>query len=181
MTETETELQLKVWKDLAINKQMLMNAAASALQLDNNCTPDALKQAIEANIKRTSEAELETRKAQEQAKLDVAAAEKKLAERQKALDAVEARLAKALTDQEKLQQQITIDRTNNDRQLKKLKDSLAEKERALKTISTTLSDSPENVVKKLKTLRKQKMDEADARKTAEQALSALRKEHQKLE
>jgi len=181
VTETEAELQLKVWKELAINKQILMNAAASALQLDKDCTSDELKLALESTIKRSTEAELEASKAQEQARLDVAAMDQKLAESQKALAAVEARLAEAQADQQKLQQQIINDRTNNERQLKKLKDSLAEKERAIKAISTALSDTPENVVKKLKTLKKQKMDESNARKKAEQALSALRKEKQKLE
>jgi chromosome segregation ATPase len=181
VTEIEAELQLKVWKELAINKQILMNAVASALQLDKDCTSDELKLALEATIKRSTEAELEVSKAREQAKLDVAAVDRKLAESQKALAAVEARLTEVQADQQKLQQQIINDRSSNERQMKKLKDSLAQKERALKTISTTLSDSPENVVKKLKTLRKQKMDESDARKKAEQALTALRKEKQKLE
>ncbi len=181
MTETEAELQLKVWKELAISKQVLMNAAASALNLNKDCTPDELKLALEATTKRSIEAELEVSKAQEKARLDVAAVEQKLADSQKALNAVEARLAEAQADQQKLQQQIINDHNNNERQLKKLKDSLAEKERALKAISTTLSDTPENVVKKLKTLRKQKLDESDARKKTEQALSALRKEKQKLE
>jgi hypothetical protein len=181
VTETEAELQLKVWKELAISKQILMNVVASALQLDKDCTSDELKLALEATVKRSIEAELKVSKAQEQTRLDVAAVEQKLAESQKARHAVEARLAEAQADQQKLQQQIIHERTNNERQLKKLKDSLAEKERALKAISTTLSDSPEKVVKKLKTLRKQKMDESDARKKTEQALTALRKEKQKLE
>jgi colicin import membrane protein len=181
VTETETELQLKVWKELAISKQILMNAAASALNLSKDCTPDELKLALEATIQRSKDAELAASKAREQAGLDVAAVEQKLAKSQKALNTVEARLSEAQADQQKLEQQIVNDHANHERQVKKLKDSLAEKERALKAISTTLSDTPENVVKKLKTLRKQKMDESDARKKAEQALSSLRKEKQKLE
>ncbi|MES9928753.1 MAG: hypothetical protein ABW158_11615, partial [Candidatus Thiodiazotropha sp. 6PDIVS] len=41
--------------------------------------------------------------------------------------------------------------------------------------------TPENVLKKLKGLKKQKLDESEARRKAEEALSTLRKEKQKLE
>ena len=181
MAETEAELQLRVWKELAISKQMMMMAATDALKLDKDCTPEELKQALEATIKRSIEAELEVSNAQEQAKLAVAAVEQTLAETRKSLEAVEAALAETQASEQKLQQQIVTDRTNHGLQLKKLKDSLAEKERAIKAISKILSDTPENVAKKMKTLKKQKMDESDARKKAEAALSALRKEKQKLE
>ncbi len=181
VAETDAELQLRVWKELAISKQVLMRAATDALKLDPNCSQEELKEALEATIKRSAEAELEVSRAQEQAKLAVAAVEKKLAETKKSLDVSEAALTEARTNQEKLQQQIANERNNHALELKKIKDSLAEKERALKTISTTLSDTPENVVKKLKALKKQKMDESDARKKAEEAISTLRKEKQKLE
>jgi colicin import membrane protein len=181
VAETDAELQLRVWKDLAISKQVLMMAATDALKLDANCTPQELKLALEATIQRSIEAELDVSKAQEQAKLDVAAVEQKLADSKKALDAVEATLAEAQANLQKLQQQLINERTSNEVQLKKLKESVAEKERAIKAISITLSDTPENVVKKLKTLKKQKMDESDARKKAEEVISTLRKEKQKLE
>lgn len=181
MTETEAELQLRVWKELAISKQVLMLAATDALKLDKNCTPEALKQALEATIKRSTEAELELSSAQEQATLAVAAVEQQLAKSKKIQEAVEAALAEAQATVQQLQQQLVTERTYHGQQLKKLKEQLAEKERAIKTISTTLSDTPENVVKKLKTMKKQKMDESEARKKAEEALATLRKEKQKLE
>lgn len=181
MAETEAELQLRVWKELAVSKQILMRAATDALKLDPNCSQEELKAALEATIKRSVDAELEVSKAKEQAKLAMAEVEKQLAESKKALNTVQAALAEAQANQEKLQQQITNDRNIHAVESKKLKDSLAEKERALKAINTTLSDTPENVVKKMKALKKQKMDESDARKKAEEALSALRKEKQTLE
>ncbi|MCW8839498.1 MAG: hypothetical protein OQL05_03315 [Gammaproteobacteria bacterium] len=181
MAAPDTDVQLKVWKELAISKQVLMNAATAALKLDKECSQEELKQALETTISRAAEAEAEINKIQEQASLDIVAVEKKLAESQKALSEVEASLAEAQENQQKLEQKLTNERANNERQQKKLKESLAEKERAIKAITTTLSDKPENVVKKLKTLKKQKMDESDARKKAEQALSVLRKEKQQLE
>lgn len=181
MTAPDTDLQLKVWKDLAINKQVMMNAATKALKLDKDCSLQELKQALEAVISRAAEAEAEIKKAQEEAELAVAAVEQKLAESQKALQDVEASLAEAQANQQELERKLTNERANNEHQQKTLKESLAEKERAIKAITTILSDKPENVVKKMKTLKKQKMDEADARKKAEQALSTLRKENQQLE
>ena len=181
MAETEAELQLRVWKELAISKQVLMMAATDALKLDKDCSPEELKLALEATIKRAVAAELNVSKAQEEARLSIAAVEQVLAETKKSLVAVEVTLAEVQASEQKLQLQLTNDRANHAQQLKKLKDSLAEKERAIKVISTTLSDTPENVVKKLKTLKKQKMDESDARKKAEEMILSLRKEKQKLE
>ncbi|MCU7886748.1 MAG: hypothetical protein KZQ82_21380, partial [Candidatus Thiodiazotropha sp. (ex Lucinoma annulata)] len=125
MTDTEVELQLRVWKELAISKQMLMMAATDALKLDKNCDPEELKLALEATIKRSTKAELELSNAQEQAKLAVAAVEQHLAESQKSLQAVEADLAEAQANVQQLQQQLITDRTNHGQQLKKLKEQLA--------------------------------------------------------
>ena len=45
-------------------------------------------------------------------------------------------------------------------------------------VNAALADTPENVVKKLKALRKEKQDEADGRRTAEANMATLRKEKQ---
>ena len=55
MTASDTDVQLKVWKDLAISKQMLMNAAITALKLDKDCSQEELKQALETTISRAAE------------------------------------------------------------------------------------------------------------------------------
>jgi colicin import membrane protein len=181
VAETELQLQLKVWKDLAISKQMLMRAATDALQLDPDCSQEELKLELEAAIKRAIEADVKVGKAQEQAATAMAALEKKLADSQKAVDAAEAAQAEALANQQTLQQQITDLRTETANEVKSLKERLAEKERALKAINTALSDTPENVVKKLKALNKQKKDESDARKQVEEQAATLRKDKNKLE
>ena len=56
-----------------------------------------------------------------------------------------------------------------------------EKQNKLKAISKSLADTPENVVRKLKTLKKQKMDEAKLRGQAETRIQSMRKENSKLE
>ncbi|VAW89209.1 hypothetical protein MNBD_GAMMA17-1017, partial [hydrothermal vent metagenome] len=53
---------------------------------------------------------------------------------------------------------------------------IAKKERTVKAINKALADTPENVVKKLKALKKQKMDETSARKVVEGEAATLRKE-----
>jgi colicin import membrane protein len=181
VAENDLELQLKVWKELAISKQVMMRGATDALKLDPNCTQEELKQALEAAVKRSIEADVDISKAQEQAKLAISVVEKQLADNKKALDLAEAARAEALANYEKLQQQMIDERNQAANELKKLKDSLAEKDRSLKAINTALSDTPENVVKKLKALKKEKMDESNARKQAEEVSSTLRKEKQKLE
>lgn len=181
MAETDLELQLKVWKDLAISKQVLMRAATDALKLDPNCTQEELKAALDNAIKRYIEADISVSKAQEQAKVAIATMEKKLADSEKARNMADAARAENLAKLEKFEQQMTAERTQHASEAKKLKDTVAEKERALKAINTALADTPENVVKKLKALKKEKMDEADARKEAAAAAAALRKDKQKLE
>lgn len=181
MAEADLELQLKVWKDLAISKQVLMRAATDALKLDPNCSQEELKSALDNAIKRYIEADISVNKAQEQAKVAIATMEKKLADSEKARNLAEAARAETLATLEKFEQQMVAERAQHASEVKKLKDAVAEKDRAMKAINTALADTPENVVKKLKALKKEKMDEADARKEAVAANATLRKEKQTLE
>lgn len=181
MSETEMELQLKVWKDLAISKQVLMRAATDALKLDPNCSQEELKSALDNAIKRYIEADISVSKAQEQAKVAISTMEKKVADSEKARNIAEAARAETLAQQQKVEQQIAAERINTANEVKKVKERMAESERALKAINAALADTPENVLKKMKALKKEKMDEADARKEVVAANAALRKDMQKLE
>ena len=65
----DVDVQLKVWKDLAISKQILMGAATDALGLNSECTTAELKTALSEAIKRAREADItiqETRSHAEQ-------------------------------------------------------------------------------------------------------------------
>lgn len=181
MDQAEFELQLKVWKDLAISKQMLIDAATDALKLSADCTTDELREALDNAIKRSIEADNRVAAAEEQAKVAVSALEKKMAESEKAQAYAEEEKSKALEELEATKQAMTAARTANAEEVKKAKAQVTEKEKAIKTIKNALGDSPENVVKKLKTLKKQKTDEATARKRAEDDARSLRKEKQQLE
>jgi hypothetical protein len=76
--KAQLELQLKVWKDLAISKQMLMRTASDALKLDPTCTAEELKQALDDVIRKIAKADADVIQAQEQAKQAIAATERKL-------------------------------------------------------------------------------------------------------
>ena len=174
----EYELQLKVWKDLAISKQMLMRSAAAALKLDPNCTQEELKDALESVLKKISEAESSVRTAREQAKTTISQLEEKLTISVKAHSAAQNEAAELLKYKENTVVQLAAERAAAAKELQKLKDRVAEKEKALKAINSALADTPENVLKKMNTLKKQRQEEADARRDVEVSFQTLRKEKQ---
>jgi colicin import membrane protein len=179
--QAQLELQLKVWKDLAISKQILMRTAAIALKLDPDCSQDELKEALESNVKKIAEAEEKVKQVQEEAKQAVSSLEKKLAAVTQSEAAAQAQVGQLQAAQERAAQELTIERANVAKEIQKLKGLLAEKEKQLKAINTALSDTPENVLKKMKLLQKQKQEEADARRQVESALNSLRSEKRKVD
>ena len=181
MDQAQLELQLKVWKELAISKQVLMRGAAEALKLDPNCSHDELKEALENVLKKIAAAEATVAETREQAKQQVATLEQKLMAAAKAQKTAETRAAELQKTLENTTQAIAVERSSTANELKKLKQSLAEKEKEIKAINTALSDTPENVLKKMSALRKERRAEADLRKQEEATANALRADKRKLE
>jgi chromosome segregation ATPase len=176
--QAQLELQLKVWKELAISKQMLMRSATDALKLDPNCSQDELKVALDAVIKKIAEADSSVAVARQEAKLAIAEMEKKLQVAEKARTAAEATAEEVRLAHENASKQMEIERANFTKEMQQMKSFVAEKDKAVKAINAALADTPENVVKKLKALRKEKQDEADGRRQAEATMGTLRKEKQ---
>lgn len=176
MDQAEFELQLKVWKDLAISNQVLIKTATDALGLDPDVSRDTLKRELETGVKKIIEAEASVGSAQEQAGLAIAVMEKKMEQSEKARNIAEARAAETQEAKEDSESAMALERETHFKTMKKLNAQLAEKEKALKAINKALADTPENVVKKLKILKKQKMDETAARKVVEGEAATLRKE-----
>jgi len=177
----ELELQLEVWKDLAISKQMLIGAAAEALGISSDCSMEDIKGAFEKATKRATDADATIAAAK-------AAAEKSVSEMQAKVKESDIAHAKAMDDSEvaheaKLaaEHRVNAGREANSDALKKAKIEIADKDKALKQIKKVLHDSPENVIKKLKMLKKEKMDEGNLRKKAEEDARKQRKEKQKAE
>jgi hypothetical protein len=169
---------LKVWKDLAISKQMLMRSAAQALKLDPNCSQDDLKQALDSVLEKIAISESSVRVAREQAKVTITELEQKLTASIKAHKAVEAEAAELTKFKENTVAQLASERALAAKEMQKLKDRIAEKDKSLKAINTALADTPENVLKKMNTLKKQRQEEADARRVVEASFQTLRKEKQ---
>ena len=178
MEQAQLELQLKVWKELAISKQVLMRTATDALKLDPNCSQDELKVALETFIRKISKADAEVVQAREQAKQAIAELEKKLAVTERAQVVAEGSAAELKAKLENMTQEIAIERAAAAKEQQKLKTQLAEKEKALKAINTALADTPENVLKKMNAFKKQRQDEADARREVEASFQTLRREKQ---
>ena len=176
MSQTQQDLQLKVWKELAISKQILMRAATEALKLDPECTQEELKEALEGALKKAAKADTDLFNAKEEAKVAITALEKKVAATEASLAIAQKAAAEAQAAHEDAVQQVANQRAAAARELQKVKDQLTERDKALKAINTALADTPENVLKKLSTLKKQKQEEADVRRQVESALNALRTE-----
>lgn len=174
--QAQHELQLKVWKELAISKQVLMRSAAEALKLDPDCSQEELRGALDSALKKVAAADASVVQAQEQARKSIALMEAKLAATEKIKAAAEATVADLQAKQDRATQQMATDRAGAVKELQKFKDGLTEKDKALKAINAALADTPENVIKKMKALRKEKQDEADARRQVEASLATLRKE-----
>ena len=177
----DVDIQLQVWKDLAISKQVLMSAATDALGLDAECSTEELKIALDKAIQRANEADINIKQTREQADAEISAMREQLEAAQKAQREAEAKVENSDKARSAAEHQLNAGKADNAEALKKAKAEVAKKSNELKAISKALADTPENVVKKLKQLKKQKMDEANAKKDVEKKLQSLRKDHGKLE
>lgn len=181
MNQTDIDIQLKVWKDLAISKQVLMGAATDALGLDAACSTDELKSAMNKAIQQAKEADIIVINTRERAEKEVSEMKAQVASSEQARVDAEEQIAGAVKARETAERQLAAGRSENAEVLKKARAEVADKQNKLKAISKALADTPENVVKKLKTLKKQKMDESKLRTQTESRLLSTRREKTKLE
>ena len=177
----DVDVQLKVWKDLAISKQILMGAATDALGLDAECSSEELKGALNQAIERARDADINIQETRSNAERQIAEFREKVEVAEAARAEAEARVETAEKAREQAERQLAAGKADNAEALKKARAEVAEKQNRLKAISKALADSPENVVRKLKTLKKQKMDESRARGQVESSLQKTRKQVSKLE
>ncbi len=177
----DVEVQLQVWKDLAISKQILMGAATDALGLNAECTTEELKAALNEAIQRAKDADLNIQETRSHAEQQIVEFRNQAETAEKARAEAEEKVAAAIKAREQAERQLATGKADNAEALKKARAEVTDKQNKLKAISKALADTPENVVRKLKTLKKQKMDEAKLRAQAESRLQSMRKEKAKLE
>ena len=176
VSQTDSEQQLRIWKDLAISKQMLMNEAASALKLRDDFSAEELREALDHAVARARDADKDMAETRSKAEQEVAEMQQTVRATEKARADAEAARDAANEAREKAEQQLENGRRDNAEALKKAKRQVEDKQKELKAINQALADTPENIVKKLKQLKKQKLDEGNARKVAEDSVRKLRKE-----
>jgi colicin import membrane protein len=181
VNQTDNDIQLQVWKDLAISKQILMGAATDALGLDATCTTDELKAAMNKAIQQAKDADITVITTRERAERDVAEMKQQVADSEQERIETEAKIDAAVKARETADRQLAAGRAENAEALKKARAEVTEKQNKLKAISRSLADTPENVVKKLKTLKKQKLEESKLRTQTEGKLQSTRKEKAKFE
>lgn len=180
-SENELDQQLKIWKDLAITKQMIMNEAASALRLKGEWTQEELREALEAAIAKAKQADETVTKTRNEADASIAEMQEKVRKSEKALSEAMAKIKDAEEAKDAAERQLLNGRKDNSDSLKKAKLQVEDKQRELKAINQALADTPENVVKKLKTLKRQKHEEATARTKAEEQNRKYKKQTKELE
>lgn len=177
MSQSDSDQQLRIWKDLAIGKQMLMNEAASALKLQDDFTADDLREALNHAVKRARDADADIAAAENRATDEIASMQAVVKQTEKAKKHAEAERDDARAGTEAADAALAAGRADNSDAVKKAKREVEAKQKELKAINTALADTPENIVKKLKQLKKQKLDEANARKVAEDAMRKLKKDN----
>jgi len=180
VSETKDEIQLQVWKDLALSKQLLANEVIKALDLDSTATATDIKASLNKLIDRARHADDSIRDARRRADESINDLRNELKTSEKARKTAEEAINDTVAKREAAENALAVGRENNSDALKKAKADLERKDRQLKSINSALADTPENVVKKLKNLKKQKMDENAARKTAEGSVRTLKKEKKEL-
>ncbi len=180
MSQTTEDIQLQVWKDLALSKQLLANEVIKALDLDTTVSAAQLKDALNKLIDRANHADVNIKSAREKADASINEIRTEFKQSEKARLKAEGAIDDAIAAKESAEKALAAGREMNTAALKKAKDELGRKEKELKTINSALADTPENVVKKLKTLKKQKLEENNARKAAEAMARTQKKEIKEL-
>jgi len=180
VSQTTEDIQLQVWKDLALSKQLLANEVIKALDLDTTATAAKLKEALNKLIDRANHADKNIQSAREKADASINEIRNEFKASEKARLKAESAIDEANAARAAAENALSAGRESNSGSVRKAKEELAKKERELKNINAALADTPENVVKKLKTLKKQKLEENTARKAAEAMSRTQKKEIKEL-
>ncbi len=177
----QSALDLDVWKEIAIAKQILIKTATDARGIDPECSDTEFKTALEIGIRQITDAESKVSIANKENQTALDAINKSLTSTEKARAELETAHGELLKEKQALDSLLESTRKTSTEDLIKINQQLEVKVKALKTINVTLADTPENVVKKLKALNKKKLDETNAKKRAEDELRAIKKEKQQLQ
>ncbi|MGD8840987.1 MAG: hypothetical protein PVI70_15395, partial [Gammaproteobacteria bacterium] len=127
----DVDIQLKVWKDLAISKQILMGAATDALGLDAECSTEELKQALDEAIKRARDADINIQETRSQAEQQVARYRQQAETAEKARQEADSKVEAAVKAREQAEHQLAQGKEDNAAALKKARAEVSEKQNQL--------------------------------------------------
>jgi len=113
VSQDENEQQLRIWKDLAISKQLLMNEAASALKLEDDFGADELREALNHAIKRARDADADIAAARNRASEEVANMQAEVKKTEKARKEAESQRDKALEEKQGAEASLETGRNDN--------------------------------------------------------------------
>jgi chromosome segregation ATPase len=172
----DVDIQLQAWKDLAISKQVLMNSVTKALGLTDKCSNEELRSALDKTLERADKADINIKKVRDETDRELAEMREQLKVAQKGHKEAEQKLEASEKARAAAEHQLKAGKADNAEALKKAKAEVANKQKELKAINKVLADTPENVVKKLRQLKKQRLEEANAKNAVEKQLQSIRKE-----
>jgi chromosome segregation ATPase len=172
----QSAIDVDVWKEIAISKQMLIRSATDALGLDPECSEEEFKAALEKGLKEIAAADTKVATAKVEIQQTIDDLTENLESTQKTLKTTNEELAAAKAEIEKLRGVIEADRKVSSEEIKKLKGQVDEKSKALKNVNTILGDTPQNMAKKIKALNKKKHEDTTAKKRIEDELKNVKKE-----
>lgn len=172
----QNAIDIDVWKEIAINKQMLIRIATDALGLNPECSEEEFKAALEQGLQEIAAADTKVAAAKVEIQDTIDDLTTRLEAAEKSLKARNTELETANKEIDKLKSVIEADRKISAEEVQKLKGQVDEKAKALKAINTELGDTPANVAKKIKTLNKKKHEDNTAKKRIEDELKNVKKE-----
>ncbi len=191
MDQAQLEIELGAWKNIAIDKQVLLSDVFNALGLNEQSSNEELKSTLKNIIDQANNAADNISKTKAElvdANVQIVELKKQVASIDTIKDqatATEAASKQAEEAAKKAEQaaeaKVRASKKENAEEVKKITQQLKEKQKEIKSIHKVLADSPENVVKKLKALNREKHDESTLRKQAEADSRTLRKQVKELE
>ncbi len=154
------DVELQVWKELATSKQVLMTAVIESLELNPDCTSGDLRLAINLLKERADEAEKRCEFLEEgQVFLNTI------------IEGKDDEIVLAQTDMHVAESKLLRVQELSAEALLEAKTLVNNKQKELKAINKILSDSPANVVKKMKKMKQKNLEQAKHVKKIEREFS----------
>ena len=126
------ELDVKIWKELAIKKQMLMRTVTDSLGLDPDAPDDELKEGILKGVQQIAETETTIAKLESKHRVALADLQEQLKKVQEHLSGAETAIEELKVEKSQLENTVAANRDANLAEVQGLKSQLEAKSKELK-------------------------------------------------